>query len=374
MFEFLRRWFFAEDHQDPVPRASRLLPLLADYPPYLTPFPGVTEALSLEQCEANLQYLLDERQHRLSIAADLLGHFGIDLRAGMRADDPTAFLAELDRWARSEWPALHTPTFSVKPNVWLRLPKDGLHIELAMLMDIAIVLGETVVGHRSEYSWQLDLDPKHADMTSYRRVVVAKSTHDSIQLDFEYKCINSFDAFARRIPASYPLGFGALAASTGQYDPVEKPVGPVRESTGPHVYDKAKYHDNSLVSDYGFDPDTAVEQSRVPTAFFYGWLAKQGFLNVDPHDLVDYLARRETAVRLYEDFAECLIDWMLTDEGNAFARHYFHWHADGFFEDLTATLAADLPSEFHIIYTFEGQDRIDTVIDRRYTQWRNNQP
>nr|MDT0522529.1 hypothetical protein [Streptomyces sp. DSM 41633] len=168
--------------------------------------------------------------------------------------------------------------------------------------------------------------------------------------------------------------FSALAASTGQYDPVENRVVSVRESTGPRVYDKAKYHDDGLIDEYGFDPDAAVEQSRVPTAFFYGWLAKQGFLNVDPHDLADYLARRETAVQLYEDFAECLIDWMLTDEGNAFARHYFHWHTDGFFEDLTATLAADLPSEFHIIYTFEGQDRIDAVIDQRYAQWRNNQP
>lgn len=373
MFEFLRRWLFAEDPGNSEPRESRLLPLLADYPPYLTPFPGVTGSLSLEQCEANLSYLLDVRRDRLSIAADLLGHFGIDLHAGMRADDPTAFLAELDRWARSEWPALHTPAFSVKPDVWLRLPKSGLHIELAMLMDIAIVLGETVVGHRSEYSWQLDLNPKHAEMTSYRRVVVAKSTQHPIELDFEYKCINSFDAFGRRIPASYPLGFGALAASTGQYGRVETPVEPIRESTGPHVYDKAKYHSESLIDEYGFDPDTADDRSLVPTAFFYGWLAKQGFLNVDPHDLVDFLARRETAVQLYEDFGECLIDWMLTDGGNAFARHYFHRYTDGFFEDLIATLAKDLPSEFHIIYTFEGQDRIDAVIDQRYAQWRHNQ-
>lgn len=43
---------------------------------------------------------------------------------------------------------------------------------------------------------------------------------------------------------------------------------------------------------------------------------------------------------------------------------------DVFFEDLTATLVSDLPSRFHIICTFEGQDRIDAVIDQRYAQWR----
>jgi hypothetical protein len=79
-------------------------------------------------------------------------------------------------------------------------------------------------------------------------------------------------------------------------------------------------------------------------------------------------------VQLYETVAECLVDWMLTDEGNAFARHYFRWHTDGFFEDLIATLASDSPSEFHIIYTFEGQDRIGAVIDERYARWRGTQP
>lgn len=60
--------------------------------------------------------------------------------------------------------------------------------------------------------------------------------------------------------------------------------------------------------------------------------------------------------------------------GNAFARHYFHWDTNGYFEDLTASLAKDLPSEFHIDYTFEGQDRTDAVIDLRYAQWRSKRP
>ena len=103
-------------------RFGRLPRLLASYPPYLTPHPGDARLLSLAQCRENLQYLLDVREQRLQLAAELLGHFGIDLRAGPEAEDPREFLAALDQWARTEWPTAYRPSLAGTPLEWVALP------------------------------------------------------------------------------------------------------------------------------------------------------------------------------------------------------------------------------------------------------------
>ncbi len=84
-------------------------------------------------------------------------------------------------------------------------------------------------------------------------------------------------------------------------------------------------------------------------------------------------AQRQTAVDLYGRLDRCLIDYMLSAEGNAFTQDYFN-AADGYYRDLAKTLAEDLPSEFHIPYTFENQARIDAILDQRYAEWSSGRP
>ncbi|MFN3006333.1 hypothetical protein [Mycolicibacterium wolinskyi] len=359
--------------------------LLAGYPPYLTPFPGEPGSLSLQQCQENLRYLLDVRERRLEIAADLLQQFGIDLDAGLSAEDPRGFLQSLDQWARSEWPTAYTPTFSDRFKVCLARRKEGEHIVLAMLMDIALVLGETVVRQRPEYSWRLDLDSKNHDSISYQRVVMAKDQIDpdweETLLDFEYQCIGSFGKFGRDTPGSHPLGYAAQVAIEGGYDRVE--VRPARVEApeparflGPVVYDKAKYQSHILVDEGGFDEDTADEQAAVPGAFYFGWLASRGLLNPTwargfrmRRDTAAYKAGRTTAVDLWTEYADrCLIDYMLSDQANAFTRDYYNSDQNGYYDDL-AVLAKGLPSLSHLPYSFETQARVDAVLDQRYERW-----
>lgn len=360
--------------------------LLASYPPYMTPFPGEPGALTLQQCQENLGYLLDVRERRLEIAADLLVQFGIDLDAGLSAEDPRAFLQSLDEWARREWPAAYTPAFSHRFKICLPRRKEGEHIVLAMLMDIALVLGETVTRKRPEYSWRLDLDPKNRDSVSYQRVVMAKDQIDpeweETLLDFEYQCIGSFAKFGRGTPGSHPLGFAAQVAIEGGYDPVElrptsteAPQAP--NLSGPVVYDKAKYQSHILVDEEGFDEDTADEQAAVPGALFFGWLASRGLLNPTwsrgfrmRRDIASFKAGRMTAVDLWTEYGDqCLIDYMLSDDANAFTREYYNDDENGYDDDLAA-LAQGLPSSSYLPYTFDNQARIDAVLDQRYEQWR----
>ncbi len=384
MFRFSRRG----GKDGPGRHPGRLLELLVDYPPYLTPFPGEPRALSLTQCEENLRYLLEVRPQRLQIAANLLRQFDIDLSAGLSADDPRGFLESLDVWARTQWPAAYGTAFSADRRVWLPCPKRGEHIVLAMLMDIAIVLGEVLTRKRPDYLWRLDLAPENCDMDSYRRVVMAKDLEDPrwtpVSLDFEFECINSFDEFGRDVLGSYSLGYTTIAAIEGGYDPasnqpVDAAAAETSASRDPHVYDKAEYHVDALVHDYGFDLDQADEQAAVPGALFFGWLASRDLLSKSQlknfrKEIAAYKTARLTAPALWELFDRSLIDYMLDDKASAFARTYFDSAENGYFGDLAAALAPDLPSCFHVPYTFENQAHIDAILDERYAQWKADHP
>ncbi|MGL6236298.1 MAG: hypothetical protein ACRC20_13245 [Segniliparus sp.] len=406
MFEFFHRWFGTGD----IPRPKGRLPaLLADYPPYPTPFPGYGQTLGLAECEENLRSFLSVREERLEIVGGLLREFGLDLRAGLAADDPRPFLASLDRWAREEWPAAWTTAFPRGYGAGLSSPKEGEHIVLAMLMDVAIAIGEIVVRKRPDYAWRLDLAGENSDMGSYRRVVVAKAPdgpgRSTIVLDYESVCIDTFDVIGRGsnydvsgrrttitskvyVPPPHrgaPLGSMAKAALEGGDDPPdgyrsvlppeEAPPEPPPGADGPHVYDKAEYHAHVLEHEYGFDPEEADEQAAVPTAFFFGWLASHSLLSrahmkFARQEIAAYRERRVTAVELWSFFDRCLIDDMLSDEGNAFTHSYFQMGDEpGFYRDLADTLAKGLTSVNHVPYTFENQARMDAVVDRRYAQW-----
>lgn len=312
--------------------------------------------------------------------ADLLREFDVDLHAGLAAADPDAFLAELDQWARTQWPSVHVSTFSASPEAWLPLRKEGEHIVLAMLMDVAIALGQVVIDKRPGYDWRLDLAKQNRNRDSYRRVVVARALEDPLwtemSVDFEAQCIYDFHTIGRGLASGRTLGYSAQVAISGGYDAYtasrEASV-PRQVATGPHAYDKAKNHVNSLQEDQGFTSEQANEQAPVLGAFFLGWLASRGLLSPRQaknarREVDSYLEHRHTAVDLYRFFDYSLIDDMLAAEANAFARSYFD-SSSGYYADLTS-LAQDLPSYFHVPYTFENQARIDAILDERYAQWK----
>jgi hypothetical protein len=150
-----------------------LVQQLSIYPPYRAPFAGPADRLSDGQAAANLQYLLEHREERLRILGGLLGEHGIDVHAGMQAQDIDPMLAELRQWAKAQWPEAYTPAIAKRAN-WHMTSRDGDEIIYSLLMDVAILLGELVIARRSHFSWQVDLNriPGKDQMTSYKRVVV----------------------------------------------------------------------------------------------------------------------------------------------------------------------------------------------------------
>ena len=141
-----------------------------------------------------------------------------------------------------------------------------------------------------------------------------------------------------------------------------------RERT-PVVYDKGKYH-LEAVEECGLPESHACHHAL----FFFRWLIE--------HDLMSDWFRSETepfepggvtnaaVLQTYEWWDCCLVDDMLSDEGNAFARHYFDFEKGKYLSDYMGSLKGDLPSEYHIAFSEENFQRFKPIIDRRYAEWK----
>jgi hypothetical protein len=374
MPEWLSRWL------DRGARSSRLAALLTDYPPYEIPHPGPARRLKLAQCRDNLRYLLDQRERRLVMLAGLLRNFDIDLRAGLDAADPRPLLDAMERWARTEWPSVYIDGVG-DPQRWEGSSKAGADIALSMLMDTAIVLGEVVTSRRTDFAWQLDLEPSDKSMRSYRRPVVMRPADterhwSAVVLDFEAECISDFDWLGRNVLRTQPLGYTALAALAGGHDPApdlthKQPHEVVRSPASSGVYDKADYHAET-VQDYGL-PE---QQAAVPGAFFLGWVVERdlysaSFAAQKQAMILAYRQHKTTALDIYLESDGCLIAAMLNDAANEFAQEYFRDGGAAYWADYEEVLGAALPSPFHATYGWQQQARINARIDQRHEAWLN---
>jgi len=135
------------------------------------------------------------------------------------------------------------------------------------------------------------------------------------------------------------------------------------------------------------DYDYSTEGERLPPGhaathigMFLAWAALHRLIN-DYHEqhsaqLVAKLRNRQLTGREFFQAAcqEQLAEKDLNVEGNAFAEHYYRDAAGergAYFADYKETLAADLPSFWHVADTWANYDRLEPVITRRYEEWKN---
>lgn len=142
-------------------------------------------------------------------------------------------------------------------------------------------------------------------------------------------------------------------------------------ATNPFVYDKAKYHEESVRS-LGLPEEHAYNH----TTFFMSWLVKNHLMSDDfekdkNNPVSDYRNGKISINRLYEWWDCCLISDMLSAEGNAFAQTYFDFDKGRYLKDYSKHLQRDLPTPFHVPYTAENEVTIHAVIDKRYREWKH---
>ncbi|HEV8485461.1 MAG TPA: hypothetical protein VGV87_18100 [Blastocatellia bacterium] len=140
----------------------------------------------------------------------------------------------------------------------------------------------------------------------------------------------------------------------------------------PFVYDKAKYH-YETIEQYGLSEEHAANH----TVVFFRWLIEHDLMNnffvVESGRILETFRAREASIHeVYEWWDCCLIDEMLSDEGNRFARYYFDFAKGKYIHDYIELLQGSLPSEFHIDYPEENYQRMKEVIDTRYKEWKSS--
>ncbi len=135
------------------------------------------------------------------------------------------------------------------------------------------------------------------------------------------------------------------------------------------------------------DYDYSTEEAPLPKGhaathigMFLAWAALHHQLN-DFHEqhsaqLVASLRNRQITGRQFfeavckEQFAEK----DLSVEANAFAEWYYRdpsGERGPYFADYKKTLAAGLPSFWHVADTWENYNQLEPVISRRYEAWKN---
>jgi hypothetical protein len=143
----------------------------------------------------------------------------------------------------------------------------------------------------------------------------------------------------------------------------------MNDYTQPVVYDKTKYH-LETTEEYGLLESHASHH----TLYFLRWLIENDMMSEDfmseTQPLNEYRSNNRTILSLYEWWDCCLIDDMLSDEGNAFAQHYFDFEKGQYIHDYIGLLQGNLPSEFHIDFTDENYAQLKAIIDKRYRQWK----
>ena len=141
--------------------------------------------------------------------------------------------------------------------------------------------------------------------------------------------------------------------------------------TNPYVYDKAKYHAETI-ENLGL-PESHADNHTVP---FLRWLIENDLMSdffvTESADSLAAFKRGETSIHeLYESWDRCPISDMLSPQGNAFAMSYFDFEKGKYLADYMKTLQGGLPTEFHVQYSDENYQKLKHVIDERYARWQH---
>ena len=137
-----------------------------------------------------------------------------------------------------------------------------------------------------------------------------------------------------------------------------------------------KYDDAGWHAGGDFPADLPYSQGGVHIAMFLAWIIRRGLYNPEVFEPADVEMVRQQSVSilgLLDRFDEKLVAEELTDEGNAFARHYYGVGQDGvvspYLNDYEQTLGDSLPSLYHVAATWENYAKLEQVMDHRYREW-----
>jgi hypothetical protein len=138
-----------------------------------------------------------------------------------------------------------------------------------------------------------------------------------------------------------------------------------------YVFDKAKYHDNS-VAELGLSDS----QSFVHTGLFLAWLVNNElmsdfFVTETGKEVENLKVRRSSPIEIYEEWDGVLIGEMLTRAGFNFALDYFDFERGTYLKDYERVFKVTSKRVYEVKGTWDNYDKLKPTIDAAYEKWRN---
>lgn len=127
-----------------------------------------------------------------------------------------------------------------------------------------------------------------------------------------------------------------------------------------------------------------VETLRLPkqhasnfAVFFLRWLIERDLVSSSfkkERSILEQFRTGKASIHdVFERWNNCLTEEMLSDQGNAFALYYLDDRAyeKDYARVLQARLLLPSLSQIHVEYSEKNYQRLSTVIDRRFEEWKN---
>ncbi|MFJ7736466.1 hypothetical protein ACIQ2D_08980 [Lysinibacillus sp. NPDC097287] len=136
------------------------------------------------------------------------------------------------------------------------------------------------------------------------------------------------------------------------------------------VYDKAKYHYQGE-----FPNDISYDQAFVHTGMFLGWiidnnLFSEEFKEETQIEINKFRQRDISGTQIYKIWDGVLVDDMLNDEGNKFAKFYFDFETGLYLKDYEE-IFQNIDTLYHVNDNWENYFKIKEVIDRRFKEYKS---
>ena len=139
------------------------------------------------------------------------------------------------------------------------------------------------------------------------------------------------------------------------------------------IFDKAKWHINN-----DFPNDLDHYQSYVHTGLYICWLIENGHFEDDfkinnSKGINHILSRKVKPSQFYVEYLDGVFDSVdLTQDAIQFTINYFDFDNGNYVKDYLTTLdpTDNLPSLFHIEDSWENYDKLKSIINKRFKEWR----
>ncbi|GIG19593.1 hypothetical protein Cch01nite_03170 [Cellulomonas chitinilytica] len=137
------------------------------------------------------------------------------------------------------------------------------------------------------------------------------------------------------------------------------------------VYDKAKYHDES-VEEEGLPHEHADHH----IVYFLRWLIENDLVSREMtkggagRALKAYRSGRQSIFWLFEWWDRCFVSDMVSAEARPFVDSYFDYQHGQYLADYDSVLVGELPSFFHVTYTDASYRLLAARVSARWDDFR----